>query len=144
MSRDLPERANLEHLRKQAKRLLRDYQEGRTAAVERLRSLAPVGHSGRPKLSDAQHAVAREYGFDGWPKMKDHVESLPGGSGAVEVPISTIKADYTVESGSAVESHAFKLFEELEPLAQLTITKALESLVSLSNFVSKSRTSGQS
>jgi diguanylate cyclase (GGDEF)-like protein len=129
MSRDLPERANLEHLRKQAKRLLRDYRQGKTAAVEQLRSLAPVGASGQPKLADAQHAVAREYGFVGWPKIKQHVESLAERSSAVEVPVTTIKADPMVEYGATVESHLSKLFEELEPLAQLRITKALEKLI---------------
>jgi hypothetical protein len=28
------------------------------------------------KLADAQHAIAREYGFASWPKLKAHVESL--------------------------------------------------------------------
>jgi hypothetical protein len=60
MSRQLPSHPNLEHLRKQAKDLLRDLQQ-------RDPSL---------KLSDAQHALAREYGFASWPKLKVHVESL--------------------------------------------------------------------
>jgi hypothetical protein len=29
------------------------------------------------QLADAQHAIAREYGFASWPKLKAHVESLP-------------------------------------------------------------------
>jgi len=85
MPRDLPAHANLEHLRKQAKRLLRDIRQGKPAAVEQLRGLAPVAAPGRLKLADTQHAVAREYGFDSWPKMKEHVESLVRGSGAVEM-----------------------------------------------------------
>src|SRR5579871_2907130 len=56
MSRKLPERPNLEHLKKQAKELLRDL---------------PAG-----KLADAQHALANEYGFATWAKLKVHVESL--------------------------------------------------------------------
>jgi len=60
MFRHLPSRPNLDHLRKQAKDLLGD-----------MRKANPGW-----KLSDAQHAVAREYGFESWPKLKSHVESL--------------------------------------------------------------------
>ena len=60
MSRDLPLRANLEHLRKQAKERLRELQIRNPQA----------------KLTDAQHDVAREYGFVSWPKLRAHVESL--------------------------------------------------------------------
>ena len=60
MSRHLPTHANLDHLKKQAKDLLHDLQER---------------HPGS-QLADAQHAIAREYGFASWPKLKAHVESL--------------------------------------------------------------------
>jgi ankyrin repeat protein len=56
MSRELPVNPNLEHLKKQAKALLRRMQQG--------------------KLADAQHALAKEYGFATWAKLKAHVESL--------------------------------------------------------------------
>ena len=60
MSRHLPSRPNLDHLRRQAKDLLGDIQKGNPGW----------------KLADAQHAVARGYGFASWPKLKAHVESL--------------------------------------------------------------------
>ena len=56
MSRQLPEQPNLQHLKKQAKELLRNMRQG--------------------KLADAQHAIAKEYGFATWAKLKLHVESL--------------------------------------------------------------------
>ena len=56
MSRQLPEKPNLEHLRKQAKDLLRTLRHG--------------------KLADAQHALAVEYGFPTWASLKAHVQSL--------------------------------------------------------------------
>src|ERR1700729_3399991 len=56
MSRQLPEQPNLQHLKKQAKELLRSMRQG--------------------KLADAQHAIAKEYGFATWAKLKLHVESL--------------------------------------------------------------------
>ena len=76
MSRALPERANLEVLTKQAKDFLRDAKAGDAIARERLRAWGPAGASDRPKLADCQHALAREYGFASWPRLKAHVESL--------------------------------------------------------------------
>jgi hypothetical protein len=58
MSRELPERASLDHLRKQAKVLLRE-----------LRHRDPGA-----KLATAQHALAREYGFATWRELKSHVQ----------------------------------------------------------------------
>ena len=56
MSRELPEKPNLEHLRKQAKELLRSARQG--------------------KLADAQHMLANEYGFATWAALKSHVVTL--------------------------------------------------------------------
>ena len=60
MSRNLPPQPNLEHLKKQAKDLLHDLKQQNPAL----------------KLADAQHMLAREYGFASWPKLKVYVESL--------------------------------------------------------------------
>jgi ankyrin repeat protein len=59
-SRHLPERPSREQLRKQAREHL-----------DRLRAGDPA-----VKLAAAQHALAREYGFESWPKLVNHVESL--------------------------------------------------------------------
>jgi len=56
MSRELPAKPSLEYLRKQAKQLHRTMPQG--------------------KLSDAQHALAREYGFSTWTKLKSHVVTM--------------------------------------------------------------------
>lgn len=60
MSQRLPDLPNLGHLKKQAKDVLR---------VSRHRSP-------RWRLADAQHALARGYGFPSWPDLKLHVESV--------------------------------------------------------------------
>jgi ankyrin repeat protein len=60
MSRELPEKPNLEYLKKQAKELLRN----------------TVQVTGQGKLADVQHILANEYGFATWAKLKLHVESL--------------------------------------------------------------------
>jgi hypothetical protein len=59
MSRNLPDRPNLEFLKKEAKALLDSWQRTDPAA----------------QLADAQHALAREYGFASWPKLKTHVDA---------------------------------------------------------------------
>ena len=60
MSRHLPPHPSLEYLKKQAKESLRDMRQRDPAS----------------KLAGAQHAIAREYGFSSWTKLKAHVESL--------------------------------------------------------------------
>jgi len=73
MPQELPQHPNLEHLKKEAKALLRDFKLQKPAAIRVFNSLPG---SIRPKLSDAQHLIAREYGFESWAKLKEHVESL--------------------------------------------------------------------
>jgi len=58
--RRLPERPSLEQLRKQAKEHL-----------DTLRAADPAA-----TLSTAQHALAREYGFESWPALVHYVESV--------------------------------------------------------------------
>ena len=58
--RHLPERPSLEQLRKQAR--------------EHLHALRTADPS--VNLAAAQHALAREYGFESWPKLVHHVESM--------------------------------------------------------------------
>ncbi|MBY0496995.1 MAG: hypothetical protein K2Y23_22530 [Cyanobacteria bacterium] len=60
MSRNLPSRPNLEYLKNEAKDRLDD-----------LRRADP-----RAQLADAQFALAQEYGFASWPKLKEHVDAL--------------------------------------------------------------------
>ena len=73
MSKDLPPHPSLEHLKKQAKALLSDFERGDPEAAGKFRSLGLPN----PRLSDAQHLIAREYGFTSWAKLKEHVEAAP-------------------------------------------------------------------
>jgi ankyrin repeat protein len=66
---DLPARPDLGQLRHQAKELLRAAQRDDPEATARIR--APTG---RIILSSAQLALAREYGFASWAKLKLEVE----------------------------------------------------------------------
>jgi len=59
MSSELPPRPNLEYLKKLAKELLHDLQTCDPEAT----------------LADAQHAIAKRYGFLNWSQLKGHVEA---------------------------------------------------------------------
>jgi ankyrin repeat protein len=73
MTAQLPERPNLEQLKKQAKSLLHDARAGDGAALARFRVL-PALDSRSLALHDAQSVIAREYGFKSWKELRDHVE----------------------------------------------------------------------
>jgi len=72
-------RLNLEQQRKRAKALLRGLHAGDPAASERLRARHPRAdrlQTAAAQLADAQLVVAREAGFDSWPKLKAHAAEL--------------------------------------------------------------------
>jgi uncharacterized protein len=66
---DLPARPDLDQLRHQARELLRAAQRGDSEATARIRAV-----SKQIILSSAQLALAREYGFASWAKLKLEVE----------------------------------------------------------------------
>jgi ankyrin repeat protein len=65
----LPVRTDLAQLRRRAKDLLRAAKAGDSEALARIRAV-----SDRLQLSSAQLALAREYGFASWPRLKREVE----------------------------------------------------------------------
>ena len=67
---DLPERADIDQLRRKARELLRAAAAGEPEALARLRAV-----SERPTLAAAQLAIAREHGFRSWPALRSEVES---------------------------------------------------------------------
>ncbi|MEJ0038191.1 MAG: ankyrin repeat domain-containing protein [Gammaproteobacteria bacterium] len=80
-SHQLPERPNLEQLKKQAKSLLQAARAGETDALGRFRVLPAlasrtVAELGGASLAlhDAQSVVAREYGFKSWNELREHVQ----------------------------------------------------------------------
>jgi hypothetical protein len=83
-SKSLPSRPDLDHLKHQAKDLFDACHAGTPEAFGRIRSFHPKfadATSGdfvpaKVSLADAQLVIAREYGFESWPKLKRHVESL--------------------------------------------------------------------
>lgn len=84
MSRQLPEKPNLEYLRKQAKELLRRMPQG--------------------KLADAQHTLANDYGFPTWAKLKSYVEGL--GISPAEALKAAVCASDAARVREVLERHA--------------------------------------
>ena len=71
---DLPAKPSLDHLRRQARDLLRAAQAGDTKAAGRIRAVSDV-----LTLANAQLAVAREYGFASWTRLRDEVAARTAG-----------------------------------------------------------------
>lgn len=75
-----PERANLEHLKKLAKDLLRAARGGEPSALKRLRILPPLAGWSDARvqtgaaLHDAQAAIAREQGAPSWNTLREQVQ----------------------------------------------------------------------
>jgi hypothetical protein len=80
--RRLPSNPNLDHLRYQAKDLLKEHAARDAAAAQRIREFHPRFNratdaeifAAHLKLSDAQLTIARESGFPSWTRLKRHIE----------------------------------------------------------------------
>jgi Lon protease-like protein len=86
MSRQLPTKPNLEHLKSQAKDLLDAHRRGEPEAFTRIRAAVPAfAHMSDEALArapfalhDAQSAIAREYGFASWAELRAQVSAANG------------------------------------------------------------------
>ncbi len=68
----LPDRPNLEYLKKQARILLKQGLASQAPATERFVASGII--STKAQLADALHVIAREHGFDTWPALKLHID----------------------------------------------------------------------
>jgi hypothetical protein len=85
----LPDRSNRDHLKKQAKDLIRGYRNRDPQAIAHFRQSLPAA-AGRSddeitalklRLHDAQSCVARSYGFASWADLRAYVEAEAGARG---------------------------------------------------------------
>ena len=82
----LPDRANLDHLKKQAKDLIRAYRARDPKAIAQFRAALPAAASRSDaeiialdlRLHDAQSCVARSYGFASFADLRAYVEAEAG------------------------------------------------------------------
>jgi hypothetical protein len=80
--RRLPNHPSLDHLKHQAKDLLKQHAARDMGVAQKVREFHPrFGYASdieifesQLKLSDAQLTVAREHGFPSWPRLKTHIE----------------------------------------------------------------------
>ena len=74
----LPPSPDFAYERKRAKALLREAHTGDAAAIARVAAHLPrlAGNAPALKLADAQFVIARERGFESWPKLKAHLEAI--------------------------------------------------------------------
>ena len=82
MSKQLPLRPDIDQLKKQAKELLKAHQTASPSAVEAIKEYFPrLSDSSEAEilraeftLQNAQHVVAREYGFAGWTELSAAID----------------------------------------------------------------------
>ena len=99
--KSLPSNPSLEHLKYQARDLLKALSQGNADAVARAREFhrkfARMSddeiRTSKLSLADAQLIIAREYGFGSWPKLKHHVE------GSAQTASLTAGADFKAPVG---------------------------------------------
>ena len=91
-ARQLPERPNLEQLKRQAKDLLRSARANAPQALARFRTLPAFADASDAVLAraplalhDAQSVIAREHGFASWNALRERVETLTLEFGAAAV-----------------------------------------------------------
>jgi hypothetical protein len=100
--RRLPSHPNLDHLKYQAKDLIRDHAGRKPGAAQRIREFHPRFHQAsdaeifdaRLSLSDAQLTIARESGFPSWTRLKRHIEK-PTLSDRLDLPHHERIEDHT-------------------------------------------------
>ena len=109
--RELPARPDLEHLKKQARSLLRD---GIASDAEAKARFSNCNVTATPKLADALHVLAREYGFDAWPALKLHVKLAS--ADPVEALTAAIKANDAALVRGALSRHPSLRARIHEPL----------------------------
>src|ERR1700733_5781817 len=89
--RELPARPNLEHLKKQARQLLRGILQADPSSSGRFHEAQVTLSASLARVAQAQLVIAREYVFDSWANLKAHVGVLS--DDPVEALTAAIKAN---------------------------------------------------
>ena len=89
-SRELPSRPDLDHLKREARSLQQAARSGDSDALQRLRQA--LGTDTALKLTDAQRAIAREYGFPTWARLRSHVQASRGADDAINMFLFAVQA----------------------------------------------------
>jgi ankyrin repeat protein len=121
--KELASRPSLEQYRKQSKELLRNFRLGVPEALHRVtrhhpqfNKLALSQPAKKPvTLSSAQLVIAREHGFESWPKFAAHIETLTltHAAAALDDPVSAFIRAACVPRDA---SHVSGMLEQAEPI----------------------------
>ena len=90
--RELPARPDLDHLKREAKGLHRDFVTGDPAAVARVHAV--LGERAELKLTEAQRVIAREHGFRTWSELRTRVEAARGTAAAIDTFLQAVQNGY--------------------------------------------------
>ncbi|MHB9023271.1 MAG: DUF1835 domain-containing protein [Armatimonadota bacterium] len=106
MTRSLPAQPNLEHLKKQAKRLRKSHQQENPSVCAVLRHLQRFVNATQEEilranitLADVQYALAQDYGFSSWDALKARVEGCDRGPKLLHVHCGDYSAEALRRSG---------------------------------------------
>ncbi len=108
-AKELPARPSLEQYKKQAKDLVKNQKSGDSEAKRRIGQHNPHFQSASFALADAQLVIAREHGFESWPKFAKHIQALTSESHpraafiiAACAPLDSGHASGTLERAEAI------------------------------------------
>jgi Lon protease-like protein len=127
MSRQLPTKPNLEHLKSQAKDLFDAHRRGEPEAFTRIRAAVPAfAHMSDEALArapfalhDAQSAIAREYGVASWAELRAQV------SAANDEPAAAAPSDDRLSAARAAAIAQLVSSAKLPPEADAALREAL-------------------
>jgi hypothetical protein len=112
MTRVLPGNPNLEHLKQEAKSILRKFRDADTSVCETLRLSIKFNNLSdeeilaiRVTLQEVQHALALEYGFETWNDMTSSVEENTNRKDT-NMNVVQILANYHHNSGLSIDGRA--------------------------------------
>src|SRR5262249_32000272 len=122
VTKKLPARPHLDHLRRQAKVLLAELNEGNAAAAKTFIEHLPEAHGMTAaavrkagfRLADAQSAIARQSGFASWPALSRHAQQLRALEGewsfvSLEVDATAMPAAALAHSRLLIDGDRFRM-----------------------------------
>ena len=125
--RDLPARPHLDHLKNSAKALLKAVRAGDDAAVARLHNA--IGKTPAPKLTDAQRAIAREYGFPTWAQLRAYVLAARSAEEAIDDFLAAISDQNATRARKALATHPGIATDSIHVAAALGRADAAAQLI---------------
>ena len=125
--RTLPARPSLDHLKNEAKALQKAFEQQDAIAVQRIRDT--IGHKKTLKLTDAQRAVAREYGFPTWALLRAHVHASHGEGAAIAAFLAATQEQDRDRATGILAEHPTIARESLHVASTLGLAEEARRLI---------------